>query len=540
MEKKILGASIGNCVHVAGVAHFLALAEQEGFHTLFLGPAVSVDRLFENINKFQPDIIGISYRLTPQNVEGLLREIFERAKDLEYQPKWVFGGTKPVADVAVKYPFDFISDGYDDIVDSIRFLRGKEKEEKEGKMSDNIVECINNSFPYPILRHHYGEPTLEGTMKGVKEIAESRVLDVISLGTDQNAQEFFFHPERMSKEYDGAGGVPIRKQKDLADLKEAAKCGNFPFMRCYSGTADVFEYAQMLVDTIDNAWTAIPLCWYNELDGRGTRSIEESIEEAQKLIAWHAKRGIPVEINEPHHWALRDAHDTITVAMAYISAYNAKKLGVKNYIAQYMFNVPSGISFSMDFARILAMVEMVENLETEGFKIYRETRAGLPLFVADECAAKGQLAASTFMQMQIKPHIMHVVAYCEANHAAKPQEIVESCKIVKGVIRHALNDTFSISEDKRILKRKMELIEEATYLLNYIRTYYAECEDPLAQAKVIADCIKRGVLDAPHIVKNGKFKGNLQTKFVDGKCVAFNPKNGKILSEKERLDSLLK
>ena len=41
------------------------------------------------------------------------------------------------------------------------------------------------------------------------------------------------------------------------------------------------------------------------------------------------------------------------------------------------------------------------------------------------------------------------------------------------------------------------------------------------------------------ILKNEKFKGNLTTKFVDGKCVAYNKKNGEILGEKERLERLI-
>ena len=49
LKKKILGASIGNCVHVAGVVHFLSLAEQEGYDTLFLGPAVTTEKLFEKM-----------------------------------------------------------------------------------------------------------------------------------------------------------------------------------------------------------------------------------------------------------------------------------------------------------------------------------------------------------------------------------------------------------------------------------------------------------------------------------------------------------
>lgn len=535
MAKKIIGASIGNCVHVAGVVHFLDLARQEGYDVRFLGPAVSIDKLFANIEKEEFDVVAISYRLTPQNVVPLLEEIFERARTLKYQPKWVFGGTKPVSDMARKYPFAFISDGYDDIVDSIRFLREKNDGVQGAVYADNIIERISNSYPYPVIRHHYGEPSLKKTIEGVQKIAEAKVLDVISLGPDQNAQEYFFCPEEMPKGFDGAGGVPIRTEEDLKALKEASKTGNYPLMRCYSGTADVFQYAEMLNTTIQNAWTAIPLCWYNELDGRGTRSIEDSVKEAQELIKWHADRNIAVEINEPHHWALRDAHDTITVAMAYISAYNAKKLGVKHYIAQYMFNVPSGLSFSMDLARVLAMIEMVESLEDEGFKTYRETRAGLPLFVADEGVAKGQLAASTLMQMEVKPHIMHVVAYCEADHAATPEEIIESCKIVKGVIRHTLNDTFSIKSDFKIMERKKELIREAGVLISYIKNEYDEYDDPLANAEVIADCVKRGILDAAHIVKNEKFRGNLHTRMIDGKCLAYDLETDKVLSEAERL-----
>lgn len=58
----------------------------------------------------------------------------------------------------------------------------------------------------------------------------------------------------------------------------------------------------------------------------------------------HGERNIPVEVNDPHHWSLRDAHDAIGVADAYLVAYNAKQMGVKDYVAQYMLNVPALIS----------------------------------------------------------------------------------------------------------------------------------------------------------------------------------------------------
>ena len=540
MKKKfVLGASIGNCVHVAGVAHFLALAEDEGYDSYFLGPAVEVIKLFESINKYKPDIVGISYRLTPENVIVLLDEVERRSKNLGYEPVWVFGGTKHVAKIASNYSmFSYISDGSDDINDSIRFLRGDDKGQEINSYPQSLIERIEANYPYPILRHHFGLPSVDETMDGVKEIAEACVLDVISLGTDQNAQQYFFKQSEMQDKYNGAGGVPIRNEEQFYKIKEASQIGNYPIMRCYSGTEDLFKHAEMLERTINNAWCAIPLSWYSELDGRSKRSIETTILEAQKLIKWHADKNIPVEINEPHHWGLRDAHDVIPVVMAFISAYNAKKLGVKHYISQYMFNNPNGLSFSMDLARVLAMIELVESLEDESFKVYRETRAGLPLFNVDMDIAKGQLSASTFLQMVVKPHIIHVVAFCEAEHIAKSEDVIASCKIVKGVIKHTLGEDYSIANDKKIVKRKEELIKEAKYLIKFISERYSKYEDPLSNAKVLAECIKLGIIDAVHIAKDCKFVGNLSTKFIDGTCVAYNKKTGEVINEKERLDGL--
>lgn len=540
MKKKvIIGAALGNCVHVAGVMHFLQLAEDEGYQTCFLGPAVSVEKLFENIEVMKPDIVAVSYRLTPASVRPLIESIIEKNERLEQKPRWEFGGTKPVADVAAEYHFfEYISNGYDDIGDSIRYLRGMIGLNDRCSYGADLLERIGNGYPYPILRHHFGLPDLEETIRGVRQISEAKVLDVISLGPDQNAQQYFFNQRKMKPEFNGAGGVPVRCADDFRRLKAASEYGNFPLMRCYSGTEDVFQYAELLLDTIQNAWTAIPLCWYNELDGRGSRPLERSITEAHELIRWHAMRGIPVEINEPHHWGLRDAHDVIPVVMAYISAYTAKKLGVRHYVAQYMFNNPSTTSFPMDYAKILAMIEMVESLADDEFTIFRETRTGLALLHADEDIAKGQLAASTFMQMAVKPHIVHVVGFCEADHAARAEDVIASCKIVRGVIRHTLNESFAMARDAAIVARKNELVREARKLIGFIKREYCLYEDPIFEPEVLVDCIEKGYIDAVHIMRGGKFRGNLSTKIVDGKCVAYDKQTGHLLSEDERLYGL--
>jgi hypothetical protein len=56
----------------------------------------------------------------------------------------------------------------------------------------------------------------------------SGVLDVISIGPDQNAQEHFFHPEEMDHGQDGAGGVPIRTPADLEAIYSHSRCGIIP------------------------------------------------------------------------------------------------------------------------------------------------------------------------------------------------------------------------------------------------------------------------------------------------------------------------
>jgi len=148
--------------------------------------------------------------------------------------------------------------------------------------------------------------------------------------------------------------------------------------------------------------------------------------------------------------------------------------------------------------------------------------------------------------MNVRPHIIHVVGYSEALHAATPEVIVESCKIVRGVVRSTLSGNTEAQSDPRVKERRDELISETNYLLGFIKDEYSDVsDDPLADAAVLSDCIKRGILDAPHIVKGGEFKGTLQTRVRDGKCVAWS--GGKaakqssdefVMDERTRLEKL--
>ena len=80
MEKHlILGAAIGDCVHVAGVVNFLNLAEQLGYETICLGPAIAVDDLLDKVATVDPALVAVGYRLTPENCRSLLDELAAKA-----------------------------------------------------------------------------------------------------------------------------------------------------------------------------------------------------------------------------------------------------------------------------------------------------------------------------------------------------------------------------------------------------------------------------------------------------------------------------
>ncbi|MEW8973664.1 MAG: cobalamin-dependent protein [Tissierellaceae bacterium] len=540
--KRIIGATLGNCVHVAGTMNYLNLAEKEGFNTEFVGIGLSIEQLIDIIAEKKPDIVGLSYRLTPEPLNNILRELKENIESSEELKNitWLFGGTEPAALVAEEYDiFQKIFYGREDIDEVIAYIKGREDLQEE-QYPKNVVERIKSKYPYPILRHHLGLTSIERTIESIEKIAESKVLDIISIAPDQNAQEFFFDQENMDDSLSGAGGVPVRKPEDFKTLYNAAQRGNYPLLRSYSGTKNIERFAQVLKDNIDNAWCAVPLFWYSELDRRGPRTLKEAIMENQKVMAWHGERNIPVEVNDPHHWSLRDAHDAIAVADAYLAAYNAKKMGVKDYIAQFMFNVPAHISPEKDLGKMLAKIELIESLVDDDFRVYRQARAGLASFPADLEQAKGQLAASAYLAMAIKPHIYHVVGFCEAHHAAEADDVIESCKIVRGIIKNEFLGSIDLTKDINVQRRKKELIEEAKIILEAIESLGLDKLDPLSDPDTLVEAVRMGILDAPQLKGSKIAKGQLKTRMVSGALYAYDEEETRIIPERERVENILR
>jgi len=539
----IVAAALGECVHVAGMVRFLRLAESAGWRTVFLGPAVPIEQVLGAARREKADLVGVSYRLSPETGERLLAQFAEEADDLRNAGvRFVFGGTPPVAERVRKLGFfEQVFVGGESTEDVLAYLKTQSPHKlTEKTYPQSTIERIAWSAPYPIIRHHFGLPTVKATAAGIKIIAAASVLDVVSLGIDQDAQANFFHPERQDPRRKGAGGVPVRTPDDYRILYNASKQGNYPLVRTYSGTDDFIRLAEMYVDTINIAWAAVPLFWFNQMDGRGPWSLEGSIREHQNLMAWYGQRNIPVELNEPHQWGLRDAPDVIFAVTAYLSAYNARAAGVHDYIAQLMFNSPPGLSDAMDLAKMLAVLELIDPLAGPGFRIWRQTRTGLLSYPLDIDAARAHLAVSIYLQMALQPHIVHVVGPTEAHHAATSDDVIEACKLARRAIENAIQGQPDMTLDPFVQQRKEEIIRESQVTLNAIRSLAGpSADDPLTDAATLSQAVAVGILDAPHLRNNPFARGQVIMRIDDrGAAVSIDPANGQKITERDRIARL--
>lgn len=541
MKKIVIGAALGECVHVAGVMSFLRLAEMAGWKTIFLGPAVSIAKVIEEAKKQGATLVGVSYRLTPETGERLLGEFAEAADVLrENGVRFAFAGTPELAQKAGKMAFfDTVFQGGEPADQVLAYLKGEESTgDQQKEPPQKLVDRIRWKLPFPVIRHHFGLPDLEETRRGIERIAESRVLDVISLGIDQDAQENFYHPERQDPRRRGAGGVPVRSAEDYRMLYASSRYGNFPLLRTYSGTDDFIQLAQMYQETINIAWCAIPLFWFNQMDGRGPWDLEGSIGEHQQVMAWYGKQGIPVELNEPHHWGMRDASDVIFAVSAYLSAYNARAFGVKDYIAQLMFNSPPGHSDAMDLAKMLAVIELIKPLESPEFRIWKQTRTGLLSYPLNLAEARAHLAASVYLQMALKPEIIHVVGHTEADHAATAEDVIESCMMARRAIENAIKGAPEMTSDPGIQLRKEEIVSEAKDILKSLKTLADDAIDPFVDKRTLTKAVTLGIMDAPQLKNNPIARGITQTRVINGACVSVD-ENGRKISESKRISRLL-
>lgn len=138
--------------------------------------------------------------------------------------------------------------------------------------------------------------------------------------------------------------------------------------------------------------------------------------------------------------------------------------------------------------------------------------------------------------MALRPHIVHVVGYSEADHVATAADVIESCKLARRSIENALGAP-DMTQDSRVTARANELIQEASVTLEAIRSLASgEVEDPLTDPATLAQAVKSGLLDAPQLKNNPYGRGQIITRIDKrGACVAVDPQTGDPMREQVRI-----
>ncbi|TFH26668.1 MAG: methionine synthase, partial [Promethearchaeota archaeon] len=216
--KKILAACLEDCAHVAGIYNFCQVAQQLGYEYEFIGPAVKIPILIQKITQSSAQICAISYRLTPENGISYVKQLITAIKRNNLENRTYLIGGLPKFIEQVK-EFQFFSGyfiGGESVLEIISTLPNELiTESGKSVFSKNLIGRIQQKSPYPIIRAHFGLPSLDSTLEGITKLANSKVLDVISIAPDQPSQTWLQHPEHLKTLPQGVGGAPIRNQNDL-------------------------------------------------------------------------------------------------------------------------------------------------------------------------------------------------------------------------------------------------------------------------------------------------------------------------------------
>jgi uncharacterized protein (TIGR01319 family) len=632
-KRRVMVGAIGKCVHNLGVENFAAWMEDQGlgYVSVKLGPAVPIQEVINKIREARPEVVGVSMRLGDLHVDKLITEFVEAATQYGLGPResgirYSFGGLRPAANlvramtgvpleedrfirdeerhydleaVAEEYKkrpefqgfFALIADDFVTMEELARFAQQLPPARKltELEWSDSLVERIRQVRERenrPIIRAHIGiaAETIEPTIKAIEKLADAGAFEIVSLAPDQTSQEllakFIRGEEDPSKYLAGQGGAPIRTIDDLERLKAASQRGNFPMARIYTGTDELVVLAHFWEEYLNICFPAVPIFFYNELDGRGPISIRDSFDEHFRTIEYWKEVGKPLEINDPHQWGLRYASDDMQVTDHVLCAIIALKKGIKHYVMQMMFELPPEISAMDDLAKMKAAYELVLPLTQHfDFNILKQTRSGLPSFPPNLNQAKGHLAFGIYTQLYMEPDILHVVTHSEAHHEASADDIIESCEITKQVCWDFIKGNVpQIWSDPKIKSRIQELKQGAMYNMLHVAILggYAgpatpenfwdwanepsdnpeknyetlllsiidEANYPTGVCGVITGdaldlSLQIGLFQGPHITvvdRRYEMAGACRTKVIDGMCRIEEWDGIKVKSEFERVD----
>lgn len=344
-----------------------------------------------------------------------------------------------------------------------------------GKENDSYVarmEYAISKHSLPIIRTHSG-PYYSDRIEALKEynawckdLAQSQLLDVLSIGSSQLTQSNF--GENWEGKPNG-GGVPVNSEMEYRIIRENA---NPMLVRTYSGTKDVPGLARIHERSLNISWHALSFWWFDELDGRGKNTLLENLQEHFEAVRYIVTTGKPIEPNVPHHFAFRGGDDITYIVSGFLAAKAIKKMGASHMILQNMLNTPKYTIGVHDLAKGRCMIKLVRELEDETFKVSLQSRGGLDYFAPDLEEAKIQLAAVTCIMDDLEPEndnspeIIHVVNYSEAIRLATPPIIKDSIKITLAALhqyRFARNMGLipNMKYDREVQERYEALMYEA-------------------------------------------------------------------------------
>jgi hypothetical protein len=153
-------------------------------------------------------------------------------------------------------------------------------------------------------------------------------------------------------------------------------------------------------------------------------------------------------------------------------------------------------------------------------------------------AARAHLAASIYLQMALRPDIIHIVGYTEADHAATAADVIESSLMARRVIENALRGAPDLTADPVVQARKAHLIAETRVTLAAIRSLGdPEGPDPLTDPALLAKAVTTGIMDAPQLRSNRFGRGLVRTRIIGGACMAVDTA-GQPLPEAQRIEQL--
>jgi hypothetical protein len=188
-----------------------------------------------------------------------------------------------------------------------------------------------------------------------------------------------------------------------------------------------------------------------------------------------------------------------------------------------------------------------------GARLWRETRTGIDSFPPDLDQARHQLARSTFLQLLMNPHIIHLVSYCEALYIAGTDDIIDSSRLIRRCVRvfreHA-PDLLRLRQHPLVVERRTHLVREARTTLRAIAGLVGGPLPPnaplstliprLANPDNLIRALEVGVMAAPGIFHpDFSAARNIVTAPVtSGFIECLDPESGVVLREAERLASL--